>query len=428
MSILRIFFYILLAVLGSQLHAQNLTVSAYSRYALGDIIDNTTTRNAGMGGLGVASDNFFSINRANPASYADIVFSTMDIAVFGQPTQVRTDAGENRPVTAGFQNLSFAFPANKGPVIAFGFAPYSTTGYDIFDSRIIELDTTYIQQVDYQGDGGLNQVFLGTAFKTLDKKLRIGFNANYLFGNTLLSWDYTLRNTDSSLVTGITPTSIVRDVYVRGLQGQVGLMYVDTLNKEKRTYIRLGATADYSLNLRADRFTISNEDTVSASDLTRIQLPSKFGFGVMVHQLGHWSVGADFTYQDWNTFQYFNDSTALGPEFRIGLGGEWIPNVESFKYLRRIAYRLGVYMKQTYILVEDEPISDMGVSFGFGLPTGRSGNNRFNRGRSSSRLNLSFELGRRGSLAAGFPVEENYARIRLGINLNERWFVRRVVD
>ncbi|MEL7191312.1 MAG: hypothetical protein AAFO96_02660, partial [Bacteroidota bacterium] len=62
------------------------------------------------------------------------------------------------------------------------------------------------------------------------------------------------------------------------------------------------------------------------------------------------------------------------------------------------------------------------------LPTGRSGNNRFNRGRSSSRLNLSFELGRRGSLAAGFPVEENYARIRLGINLNERWFVRRVVD
>ncbi|MEO1383935.1 MAG: hypothetical protein AAFV78_11950, partial [Bacteroidota bacterium] len=162
----------------------------------------------------MAKDSASKVALLRSASYADIVFSTMDIGVFGQPTQVRTDAGENRPVTAGFQNLSFAFPANKGPVIAFGFAPYSTTGYDIFDSRTIELDTTYIQQVDYQGDGGLNQVFLGTAFKTLDKKLRIGFNANYLFGNTLLSWDYTLRNTDSSLVTGITPTSIVRDVYV----------------------------------------------------------------------------------------------------------------------------------------------------------------------------------------------------------------------
>lgn len=411
------------------LSAQKLTVSAYSRYAIGEILDFTTTRNAGMGGLSIATDNFFSVNNVNPAALTDVVYTTMDISSFGQFNRFNTEQGSRSPFTAGFQNLSFAFPGNKGPVLSFGFAPYSAVGYDIRESKSIVLDTTsYIQNLNISGEGGLNQVFAGIGFKALNKKLRIGLSARYLFGNTLYTWDHALITEDSLLVGGLQAVSLTRDVYIDGLATQAGLMWVDTLNKEKARFIRFGATADYTFGLRGDRYLARGEDSIRTLEVGTIQVPLKLGAGIMINQLGKWSLGADFTFQDWSQLKYFSDTTNLGPEFKVSLGGEFMPNFGSPKYVDRIAYRFGAYYKQTYIVFDDVPLNDYGITFGIGLPAGSKGNNRFNRGRASSRISLSFALGRRGSLAAGLPAEEYYGRIRLGFNLNERWFVRRVVD
>ncbi|MEO1452047.1 MAG: hypothetical protein AAFV07_21120, partial [Bacteroidota bacterium] len=106
--------------------AQNLTLSPYSRYAIGDIFSSSSVRNASMGGIGVATDNFFSINRVNPASYADIAFTTMDVSAFFQFNQLRTDESTATPFNGGLHDAAFAFSNNKAPVIAFGFAPYSS--------------------------------------------------------------------------------------------------------------------------------------------------------------------------------------------------------------------------------------------------------------------------------------------------------------
>ena len=96
----------------SQLFAQELTLSPYSRYAIGDIISSASTRNAAMGGIGVATDNYFSINRLNPASYADMYFTTMDVSVFGQFSGLSSNTSTANQFTAGFQNLAFGFPSN----------------------------------------------------------------------------------------------------------------------------------------------------------------------------------------------------------------------------------------------------------------------------------------------------------------------------
>ncbi len=428
MSSKTILFTAALVLLLGGLKAQNLTVSAYSRYAIGEILDFTTTRNTAMGGIGVATDNFFSVNQVNPASLTDIVYTTMDISAFGQFNRFQTEQGNRYPINAGFQNLSFAFPSNNGPVIAFGFAPFSAVGYDIIDTRNVQLDTTYIQRLNITGDGGLNQVFLGAGFKALNQRLRIGVTGRYLFGNTLYTWQQALLTEDSSLVSGVLPVVLTRDVYINGLSGQVGLMWVDTLNKEKKRFLRIGASADYSLTLTGDRYLGRGEDTIRSLELGDIQIPLKAGLGFMIHQPGAWSLGADATYQDWSRLEYFSDSTDLGAEFKVGVGGEYIPDYQSFKYWNRVAYRFGGFYKQTYINFENVPLNDYGVTFGVGLPAGRQGNSRFNRGRASSRISLSFVVGRRGSLNAGLPAEEYYGRIRLGFNLNERWFVQRVLD
>jgi hypothetical protein len=417
------------------LYAQELTLSPYSRYGIGDIFSNTTTRNAGMGGIGMATDNYFSLNRINPAGYADLVFTTFDISGFSQLSNLRSNNSTEGQVTAGFQDIGFGFPSNKNLALVIGFAPYSAVGYNAsqFNQITLQDTVTYLEETRYNAQGGLNQLYFGAAFRLWRNKLRLGVNFKYLFGNTRFDWtNQVLTLADTIGVPTFQPLSIRKDVYIKGLSGQVGIIYQDTINADKRILYRIGASAEYSLNLTGDRFTIFgngsfSDTTLSGVEYSEIIIPPNVGGGFMVNRPGYWSVGADFSYQDWGQFQYFTDQSVLGRQVRAGFGVE-VSDPESFNYLRRINYRFGAYWRQSYIQINDQSIRDIGVTVGFGLPAGLKGNSRLNQGRASSRVNLSAELGRRGSLNNDLPLEEFYARFRLGITLNDRWFIRRVVD
>lgn len=416
----------------SILSAQNFTLSPYSRYAIGDIFQSSTTRNAAMGGIGMATDNYFSINRTNPASYADILYTTMDVSAFGQFNRMESQSAVISPFNAGLHDAAFAFPGNRGPVITFGFAPYSAVGYEVFTEKDIVLDSAYTERNRYEGQGGLNQAFLGVGFKMLKKKLRVGTNFQYIWGNTQYAWRSQLFVRDSIESNEHQPIFAAEDVFINGVIGTTGLIFIDTINQEKRTLIRLGATVEYTVGMRGDRATyFSNSvvsDTISDLERSTLGVPLKFGGGLMIHRPGRWSIGVDATYQDWSDFQYFSDASDLGAEIRIGAGAEIIPGFDSDNYLKRIAYRFGGYWKQTYIQFSEVPVQDYGITLGFGIPAGAKGNNRFNPGRATSKISVSAELGRRGALSEGLPLEQLYARLRLGIAINDRWFVRRVVD
>lgn len=425
-----------LALLGTSclpMFAQELTISPYSRYGIGDIIGATTTRNAGMGGLSVAPDNYFSINRVNPASYGDLYFTTMDVSAFWQASQLRTDDAEGTRTTAGIQNAAFAFPSNNNLVLTMGFAPFSTVGYEVTDRRdVIIADSSLIEETTYRGNGGLNQAYVGAAVRLFNRRLRLGVNGQFNFGNTTYDWTTLIYRSDSLLAPDFFPLVTNEDVYVTGLTGTFGFIYEDTLSADKLTTWRIGGMVDYDFGLSGDRFTrVSNgvvTDTLGGVQEGSILIPPRFGFGFMVNKFAHWSFGADVTYQDWSMYEYFGEQSNLGPELRLSVGGEVTPDIESTNYLKRMDYRFGGYYNQTYLVFDDQPVTDYGVTFGFGLPADLKGNSRFNRGRTVSRINLSFELGRRGNLASGFPMEELYARVRLGATINDRWFIRRVVD
>jgi hypothetical protein len=424
-------FLVLLAGFTLPVQAQDLTLSPYSRYAIGEIFNTVTTRNAAMGGVGIATDNYFSINRNNPASYADLFFTTMDVSAFGQFSRFNSPDSQEDRFFGGMQSAAFAFPSNGNFTLAFGFAPYSAVGYNFLDLTPIPNDTL-LQSASYSAEGGLNQAFVGGAFKLLKGKLRLGANLEYLFGNTRYRWENLVLNSDSSVSGAFNPIVVERDVFVNGFLGQAGLIFQDTLVSEKRILFRLGATAEYTLSLNGDRFTTFSNgiiaDTLNTEQVGEVTIPPKFGLGFMVHRPGYWSLGAEATLQDWGQFQYFSDNQVLGRELRIAGGGEWTPNPESSSYFKRIELRAGGYWKQTYILFNDKPLTDMGFTLGFGLPAGLKGNSRLNQGRAASRINVSAELGRRGNLNSGQPLEELYARIRLGITVNDRWFIRRRAD
>jgi hypothetical protein len=103
---------------------------------------------------------------------------------------------------------------------------------------------------------------------------------------------------------------------------------------------------------------------------------------------------------------------------KYSIGGYFIPKYNTFSgYAKRITYRGGLKYEKTGLVVNNQSINDMGVTFGLGMPiTG-----------SFSNVNFGFELGKKGTTASNL-VQENYAVFSVGMSLNDRWFVKRKFD
>ena len=80
--------------------------------------------------------------------------------------------------------------------------------------------------------------------------------------------------------------------------------------------------------------------------------------------------------------------------------------------IRDRTYRFGVRYKSGGLYVNNQQINEVGLNFGFGIPLA---------GISSA--NLGFEIGQRGTNKASL-IKENFFSIRIGVSLNDLWFVR----
>lgn len=429
----------------ASLSAQNLTLSPYSRFGIGEIFQSTSARSMAMGDIGQATYSYATINRLNPAGYADLLYTTLDVSGFTQISQLKTRSEKENQMTAGFQNMMFGFPSNGPIVLTMGFAPYSAVGYDISTQYDVFVPDSARALANYTSEGGLNQAFIGVAARLIKQRLKVGANGYYTFGNLQYKWESVLLNTSAAQYSNVRVTEAT---FVAGGGIHAGIMYTDTLSGKRKgkradfdepvTLYRLGASVDHSFELKGDRLrTLDNNlgpigilDTIGGGlELGGVTLPTKFGFGFTLTRLGRWEVSAEATYQNWQDFSYFSDAFSLSSGgLRLAAGGEWIPDITSSKYLNRIAYRAGVYRNDTYLTVDGSDISDVGFTIGFGLPASRSVINQFNREAAYSRINLGFGFGRRGQLKDGLPLEELYFRARVGFTINERWFRRVRVD
>ncbi|MBL0054289.1 MAG: hypothetical protein IPP29_23820 [Bacteroidetes bacterium] len=72
------------------------------------------------------------------------------------------------------------------------------------------------------------------------------------------------------------------------------------------------------------------------------------------------------------------------------------------------------------------PITDMTLSFGVGLPI-RKDAVTAPYATSFSRINLSLEVGKRGTTTNNLLLEE-YIRLHVGVCLSELWFIQRKFD
>ncbi len=399
--------------------------SPYSMFGLGQVRNKTMNAQLkGMGGVANAMSGKNMLNAANPASYAmiDTLAFLFDAGIYAKSSTFSTSALSENASCASFDYVAMGFAPTRWWKVALGAQPYSAVGYNVVTTFNNEVLGKYEQA--FQGEGGLNQVFLGNAFR-LGKHLSVGANVNYVFGDSKSTT--TLSYPDSTF---IICSRRSRDVMISSFMFDYGIMYQGQLGNDFT--LGVGVTYNQKINLRGSQTLyvrsveagINEENSVEYVIDTIVfekdknasyTLPHAFGVGVSLQKNNRWTLGVDFNWADWSSFAKNGVSDPLQDSWSVAVGGEYIPSSTSISnYWTRVSYRLGGFYEQTYLNINGTSINKIGVSAGMTLPMPRS----------QSRVNLGLELGKCGTKSANL-IQENYVKLTVGISIFERWFVKR---
>lgn len=421
--------------------AQPVTNSPYARYGLGNNVAGANVRSAGLGNMGVAirEDSIpFVVNFMNPASYTSLKFTSFDVGAYASVGTLRSATQQEEVNRFNLSYLTLGFPITKWWGGAFGIREFSSSNFSVTDMKQYANSDTSNGDIRYkfQGEGGLNQVFIGIGLKPY-KNLSIGMNVSYLFGklNQLQRVEFPasgLFNVRTDHITnvggvyldyGIQYSARIaeRHAIVAGVTFAHPMKVSATSTQLSRTYLLSTLGADVF------RDTIQYQQNSSNS----INVPWKYGAGITWKVGNQWMVGAEFNQQLWS--QYVNPqggSDSLSDSWNLKAGLEFKPGGDALNrgvlgYFKRIQYRIGGFYGGSEYTIRGQQLAEYGMTLGFGFPMARrkAGNDMFVQ----SMINLSVEWGQRGTTANNLLLED-YWVFRLGFTLNDRWFIKRKYD
>ncbi len=426
----RIFLLSVFLIISVCVSAQDGTYGAYSPYSIygiGDISQEGSAFNKSMGGVGLATRNRRFINYMNPAAVTarDSLSFMADFGLQQSNKVYRQGDLRSAHNTFNIYNFVMSFPIYRSSAFMVGITPFSDVGYD-FSS--IETDQNIIGQTgnisyDSYGTGSVYQVFAGAGV-TFWKRLSIGAEAIYYFGNIdkVTNMDYS-NSSYRSVNSG-------SDLMVRGTTGKFGLQYEQKLGGDVSMII--GATYRLSTSLKgtALNYRYANQDSVTdtlkyqENDLRKagLKFADELGVGISVKGGEKWTAEFNYLRSDWrnsgfdsaNGFSVKSDTetftSTVSQSFRAGF--EIVPNRNDIRYyLRKCAYRAGVYYDQSYYKLNGNSVNSMGVTLGVTLPVFRLYNG----------LTLGVDLGQRASTRNNM-IRERYATFMVGFNIHDIWF------
>ena len=409
------------------IHAQNSSASPYSLGGLGDITFRGNAIDRMMGGLSVYSDSIHA-NLNNPASLGELKLTTFSVGVHYKNTQLSSLEANDKVASGSLDYIAVSIPT-KHFGFSFGVMPYSSVGYRLQSIDDAIEGSAVINQ--YEGGGGVNKTFFSVGVN-LFKGFSLGATVNYNFGNintqasrleenidfgTYLLGDSAISGFDYNLSAHVKfalTNKIVLDAF-----GSFAPEHI-LVSKNGQTY--------YTQSISTQNVGAVQEVDLSSSGLDELSLTigDRMSYGLSVGQDKKWLFGAQIT--SINSGNYRNDFIRLNnisyeDSSRLSVGGMYIPNYESItSYWKRIAYRAGFRQETSGVIVNSVPLEETGISFGVSLPLG--GFYSATNVSGYSKLNVGLELGQRGVDTGGL-VKESFWAIRVGLSLNDLWFIKR---
>ncbi len=412
-------------------YAQTTVQSPYSKFGLGNLKGSILPNQRAMGGIsaGVFRSSYINnINMQNPASYAGINLTTLDIGMSGSFANLKTNTLSENSFNSSLSHLAMAFPVTMKSALSVGILPYSELGYNFSNRMTVGTTTDNTKTVDYlySGEGGLSKAYIGYGIQFGDH-FRVGANAEYLFGNLIQN-----RSTEYVNEPGAINSRDQLKNSIGGFNFSYGAQYDFRLGNKTSLVLGYSGSSASKLNSEKSQYiTIYNKDSqgneLSALDTlsavengkTNLKLPLVHNFGFTLVKENKWLIGADYRTGKWSEMSIDNVNSNLKDTYGFSVGGQFTPDVTAINgYFKRVDYRLGFTYDKTYIQMNNQDVKQMALTVGLGLPLQPA------YARSSFyKMNVSAEIGRRGKVSNGL-IQERYVNLHLGFMLNDKWFQR----
>jgi hypothetical protein len=425
----KVFLIVVFLIIGICSYAQSGTYGAYSPYSIygiGEISKQGTAYNKSMGGVGIASRNKRYINYLNPAAVTarDSLSFMADFGLSQKNTLFTQNDIRSAKNTFNVYNFVMSFPIYKSSAFMVGITPFSDVGYD-FSS--VETNSDIIGNAgnvtyDSYGTGSIYQIF-ASAGATFWKRFSVGAEVLFLFGNIDKVTNMNFAdNSYRSLNSG-------NDLTVRGVTGKFGLQYEQKL--ASNVSMVFGATYRMKSKMRGYSTDYKYAVQSSVTDTLRhnvgvlkdegMNFGDELGLGLSIKSGDKWCAEFDYVRSDWRSsgmdkapgFSSVGKSSftsSVSQSFRAGF--EIVPNRNDIRYyLRKCAYRAGVYYDQSYYRLDGKDVNTIGITLGVTLPVFRWYNG----------ISLGVDLGQRGNKNDGM-IRERYAMFVVGFNIHDIWF------
>jgi hypothetical protein len=151
----------------------------------------------------------------------------------------------------------------------------------------------------------------------------------------------------------------------------------------------------------------------------KIIFPQSLGVGASFTKINNFEISADYYTAKWSKAEFFGSSNELITDLnRFSAGLEYIPDAYSIRsFWKRVRYRSGFHYENSYLVLNNRQIDEIGISFGAGIPLVKS----------KSIANFALEFGRKGTMKDDL-VRNNYMKFSVYLDLFDYWFVKRKFD
>lgn len=417
----RILLLTLFAIFIFKGYGQNNIGTPYSVYGFGLQTENSGPYNA-MGGVAAGMRDNFNINYLNPASYTalDSNHFYFQFGITGEFAHLSTHKENANYRVAQNAAFNMAFRLYQNLYMSLGFTEKSDIGYDLYYTYIIPGSTDSYFNQNIQGEGGLNDAYLGLGWRY--KNFSIGLNTSVIFGKI------EKRQTLSAMLEGSKTIRTSENNRIHDVLFNPGFQYLFKLSPKSN--LTLGTSFNFTQKLRAKKEFISydvNSSTGSSQIIDNIVLnrgyikyPFRILSGFDYAYKNKWEVAGDYTFQKMSVYEEFGKKQDLNDYHKAAVGLSWQPERYGRFWWQRNKYMFGGYFVKSGIEVKNTDINTYALTLGAQIPF-------MTQRRSLLLLGVGVDLGIRGTEKNGL-IQEKFAKIRLSISFNEFWFLKQKIN
>lgn len=336
---------------------QNMTTSPYSMFGIGELTDGQYGQNAAMGGVSTGMREPMLINSVNPAGLTglDSLRLIADASVFAKQEWYKS-RGTSANATSG--NLSsFSLGGRIMPhwYMAAGVYPYSTVGYYFQSKEPVEGTNGSYYYSSFEGSGGLSTASLSNAI-LIGRHLSLGATLSYVFGNL------SQIETQESM-------TVTQNMYTSTFNARFGMQYTRQIAKDLG--LTVGLTFGYKQKLSLENTTtVVTSSTSTERDKKNVSqyIPPFIGIGASVKHKS-FTYAADYTFRQYSLLKSDDSRVSFNDIHEVKAGISYLPaTYVSDKYWRRVSYKAGLSLSNSYLSVSGKTGISWRVSAGLGFP------------------------------------------------------------